>query len=217
MLIAQAPQNQEFPDSLGYLSELDSLTLNNASLTGTISPSLGLLKKLDYLDLGNNYLTGYIPSSLGNLRALQYMFLNDNAFIGQIPDTFTTLTKLSNLSISNNCFDDKPLSGVVLLGTDIEDVNSSHGPKCNPPTSSIIATPTSSPTPAPSSSSSSSGLSTGAIAGIAAAGGVVLIGALVGLFMYLRNKRVNGSKGGLGGEGAYVGVDDNIRPAGPQS
>ncbi|KAJ3328513.1 hypothetical protein HDU76_009831 [Blyttiomyces sp. JEL0837] len=183
MIIAQAPQNQELPDSLSLLSELDSLTLNNASLSGSIPYSLGQLTKLDYLDLGNNFLTGNIPDSLGDLVALEYLYLQDNALTGRVPKSFNNLEKLKHLNVKQNCLLNNPFLEVSLPFTSIED-DYVDGPKCKPGTTSL-ATPTSTPTPTPSpaqKSSSSPRLSTKATAGIRVASGLLIIGALVGLF-----------------------------------
>jgi Leucine-rich repeat (LRR) protein len=57
-------------ESLGNLSNLESLYLNNNQLSGSIPESLGKLSSLEVLYLYDNQLSGYIPKSLGKLSNL---------------------------------------------------------------------------------------------------------------------------------------------------
>ncbi|KAJ3328511.1 hypothetical protein HDU76_009829 [Blyttiomyces sp. JEL0837] len=169
----RAPTPGPIPDALASLTELTDLNLFNASLTGSIPSWLGNLTNLQSLDLASNLLKGTIPDSLGNLGNLTEMWLYDNALTGRVPSTFSKLKKLTTLHIEQNCFDSDPLLGVSIPSAAIS-VDSTHGPKCNVPS----ASPT--PTPTPSQKSASSPrLSTKAFA----ASGLLVMGALVGLFM----------------------------------
>ncbi|KAJ0042823.1 hypothetical protein Pint_18879 [Pistacia integerrima] len=59
--------------SIGNLTNLQIVLLQNNNITGRIPAEIGRLKKLHTLDLSNNFFTGEIPFFLGNLRSLQYI------------------------------------------------------------------------------------------------------------------------------------------------
>ena len=74
------------PDTLGGLTGLREIYLNNNQLTGTIPDTLGNLSNLTRINLHQNQLTGAIPTELNRLTALQRLFLHDNQLTGSIPD-----------------------------------------------------------------------------------------------------------------------------------
>ena len=82
------------PSSLGNLTNLTFLGLDNNQLTGSIPSSLGNLTNLTHLWLSSNQLTGSIPSSLGNLTNLAYLDLSSNQLTGSIPSSLGNLTNL---------------------------------------------------------------------------------------------------------------------------
>ncbi len=78
------------------------LELDEAGVSGTISPSLGGLSELTHLDLFRNDFTGPIPPELGNLSSLEVMDLNSNELSGTIPVELSNLTNLLRLNLANN-------------------------------------------------------------------------------------------------------------------
>ena len=77
---------------------------NLLDLTGTLPSSLGTLTSLQYLVLNNNGLSGTIPDSLGFLTALIGLYLSSNSFKGIIPSTLSTMSSLKYLNLDNNLF-----------------------------------------------------------------------------------------------------------------
>ncbi|CAJ2669235.1 unnamed protein product [Trifolium pratense] len=71
--------------SIGNLTNLQIVLLQNNNITGSIPSELGKLPKLQTLDLSNNFFGGDIPPSLGHLRSLQYFDLSYNNLSGPVP------------------------------------------------------------------------------------------------------------------------------------
>ncbi|CAK9326373.1 unnamed protein product [Citrullus colocynthis] len=88
--------------TIGNLTNLQIVLLQNNNITGPIPPELGRLSKLQTLDLSNNFFTGEIPSPLGHLRSLQYLRLNNNSLSGVIPMSLANMTQLAFLDVSYN-------------------------------------------------------------------------------------------------------------------
>uniref|UniRef100_A0A7N0ZYW6 non-specific serine/threonine protein kinase n=1 Tax=Kalanchoe fedtschenkoi TaxID=63787 RepID=A0A7N0ZYW6_KALFE len=88
--------------SIGNLTYLQTVLLQNNNISGPIPPQVGRLSKLLTLDLSNNSFTGELPSSLSNLQNLQYMRLNNNSLSGAIPESLANMTKLALLDLSYN-------------------------------------------------------------------------------------------------------------------
>ncbi|KAF8020581.1 hypothetical protein BT93_G1116 [Corymbia citriodora subsp. variegata] len=88
--------------SIGNLTNLQIMLLQNNNITGPLPPELGRLSKLRTLDLSNNFFTGEIPSSLGHLKSLQYMRLNNNSLSGAFPSALANMTQLAFLDLSYN-------------------------------------------------------------------------------------------------------------------
>ncbi|XP_057769871.1 protein NSP-INTERACTING KINASE 1-like [Salvia miltiorrhiza] len=88
--------------SIGNLTNLQIILLQNNNITGPIPSELGRLLKLQTLDLSNNLFRGSIPPALGHLKILQYMRLNNNSLFGEIPMSLTNLTQLSLVDLSYN-------------------------------------------------------------------------------------------------------------------
>ncbi|KAG0486562.1 hypothetical protein HPP92_008657 [Vanilla planifolia] len=78
--------------SIGNLSNLEIVLLQNNEISGSITKEIGKLKKLRTLDLSCNHFSGEIPTSLGQLRNLQYLF----------PESLANITELSFLDLSFN-------------------------------------------------------------------------------------------------------------------
>ncbi|KAH6791889.1 NSP-interacting kinase 1 [Perilla frutescens var. hirtella] len=88
--------------SIGNLTNLQIILLQNNNISGQIPAELGRLLKLETLDLSNNLFTGSVPPSLGHLTSLQYMRLNNNSLSGEIPMSLANMTRLSLLDLSYN-------------------------------------------------------------------------------------------------------------------
>ncbi|KAF5748889.1 putative BRASSINOSTEROID INSENSITIVE 1-associated receptor kinase 1 precursor [Tripterygium wilfordii] len=88
--------------SIGNLTNLQIVLLQNNNITGPIPSELGKLLKLRTLDLSSNFFTGEVPSSLGLLRNLQYMRLNNNSLSGTFPMSLANMTQLAFLDLSFN-------------------------------------------------------------------------------------------------------------------
>jgi Leucine-rich repeat (LRR) protein len=71
--------------SIGELTHLHTLLLQNNQLTGPIPSELGQLSELETLDLSGNRFSGEIPASLGFLTHLNYLRLSRNLLSGQVP------------------------------------------------------------------------------------------------------------------------------------
>ncbi|KAJ4823167.1 hypothetical protein Tsubulata_019218 [Turnera subulata] len=95
--------------SIGNLSHLRTMLLQNNELSGPIPAEIGTLSELQTLDLSGNQLGGGIPASLGLLTHLSYLKLSRNKLSGQIPRLVANLTGLSYLDLSfNNLSGPKP-------------------------------------------------------------------------------------------------------------
>ncbi|XP_004507264.1 protein NSP-INTERACTING KINASE 1-like [Cicer arietinum] len=88
--------------SIGNLTNLQTIVLQNNNITGPIPSELGKLFKLQTLDLSDNFFNGEIPHSLGHLRNLQYLRLNNNSFSGECPNSLANMAQLAFLDLSFN-------------------------------------------------------------------------------------------------------------------
>nr|XP_043614632.1 protein NSP-INTERACTING KINASE 1-like isoform X1 [Erigeron canadensis] len=88
--------------SIGNLTNLQIVLLQNNNITGRIPKEIGKLKMLQTLDLSDNHFTNEIPSSLGHLTFLQYMRLNNNTLSGPIPESVVNMTQLAFVDLSYN-------------------------------------------------------------------------------------------------------------------
>ncbi|KAF5794174.1 putative protein kinase RLK-Pelle-LRR-II family [Helianthus annuus] len=88
--------------SIGNLTNLQTVLLQNNRILGPLPVELGRLPKLQTLDLSNNMLTGEIPPSLANIKTLQYLRLNNNTLTGPIPQPLANMTQLTFLDLSYN-------------------------------------------------------------------------------------------------------------------
>ncbi|XP_022945478.1 protein NSP-INTERACTING KINASE 1-like isoform X3 [Cucurbita moschata] len=88
--------------SIGNLTNLQSVLLQDNNISGTIPMELGNIPSLDTLDLSSNGFHGEIPISLSNLKSLQYLRLNNNSLSGAIPSSLANMTQLALLDLSFN-------------------------------------------------------------------------------------------------------------------
>ncbi|KAG9137827.1 hypothetical protein Leryth_022287 [Lithospermum erythrorhizon] len=88
--------------SIGNLTYLQTMLLQNNMISGPIPPEIGKLLELRTLDISGNQLDGEIPSSLGSLTRLSYLRLSRNKLSGHIPRSVANLSGLSFLDFSFN-------------------------------------------------------------------------------------------------------------------
>ncbi|XP_021724024.1 polygalacturonase inhibitor 1-like [Chenopodium quinoa] len=90
------------PSTIGKLTKLLILDINNNSMSGPIPKELGRLKKLEQLFITSNKFSGYIPPDLSRLSNLVYLHLFGNKLTGSIPASFGSFnTNLSLLLYDN--------------------------------------------------------------------------------------------------------------------
>ncbi|XP_060674047.1 LRR receptor-like serine/threonine-protein kinase EFR [Ziziphus jujuba] len=80
------------------------LVLNLASLklAGSIPPSIGNLTHLTGINLENNSFHGEIPQEMGHLLQLRHLNLMNNSFVGKIPTNMTHCKELSVFRVYGN-------------------------------------------------------------------------------------------------------------------
>ncbi|KAG2729503.1 hypothetical protein I3760_01G253200 [Carya illinoinensis] len=104
-------ENQIFgsiPPDIGNLSSLIFLDMTSNLLNGTIAKEIDQLSSLEQLGLSQNMFTGVIPSALGRVAHLGLLDLSHNKFSGEIPTSLGDLILLSYLFLNNNL-----LSGTI--------------------------------------------------------------------------------------------------------
>ncbi|XP_022726981.1 protein NSP-INTERACTING KINASE 1-like [Durio zibethinus] len=88
--------------SIGNLTNIQIVLLQNNNISGDIPFEIGSLSKLQTLDLSNNTFSGQIPSTLSHLNSLQYLRLADNNLSREIPASLANLTQLNLMDLSFN-------------------------------------------------------------------------------------------------------------------
>ncbi|CAH9140371.1 unnamed protein product, partial [Cuscuta epithymum] len=89
------------------LDALETLHLENNSLTGPIPPGLGHLPNLKHLNLSNNHFTGSIPSPLGRFHPSSFGG-NNNLFLSHRHPIITTTTTTTSLDLAGDLPDPDP-------------------------------------------------------------------------------------------------------------
>ncbi|KAF1890088.1 hypothetical protein Lal_00025420 [Lupinus albus] len=88
--------------SIGNLTNLQTVLMQDNNITGPIPSDIGKLQKLQTLDLSDNFFIGQLPDSLSNMKGLHYLRLNNNSLSGTIPSSLANMTQLAFLDISYN-------------------------------------------------------------------------------------------------------------------
>lgn len=91
-------------NSIGQLSQVVELFLDDNELTGFIPSEMGLLANATYISLGFNKLEGMIPTSFGMLSTLERLDLQDNSLSGEIPKELGNIKSLKMIRLEGNQF-----------------------------------------------------------------------------------------------------------------
>jgi Leucine-rich repeat (LRR) protein len=88
--------------SIGNLTNLEIILLQNNNINGRIPAEIARLTKLKTLDLSSNQISGEIPAAVSRLTNLQYLRLNNNTLSGAFPASSANLSHLVFLDLSYN-------------------------------------------------------------------------------------------------------------------
>ncbi|XP_057463168.1 probable LRR receptor-like serine/threonine-protein kinase At3g47570 [Actinidia eriantha] len=88
--------------SIGNLSFLEFIFLQDNHFQGNIPPELSRLFRLRHLNLSENFLQGEIPANLSHCPDLNVMELIFNNLVGKIPASLGSLSKLTSLALFSN-------------------------------------------------------------------------------------------------------------------
>ncbi|XP_014519431.1 probable LRR receptor-like serine/threonine-protein kinase At3g47570 isoform X2 [Vigna radiata var. radiata] len=92
----------KIPATIGNLTNLTFLAMENNNLGGNIPTTFVKFQKMQKLNLGSNKLSGELGAHIGNLTQLFDLKLGDNLFEGNIPPSIGNCQKLQYLDISRN-------------------------------------------------------------------------------------------------------------------
>ena len=82
---------------------IQSISLKNRGLTGSLPHSIGNFRSLTLFDISSNHIHGNIPDSVVNLRAgISSISLNANNLTGTIPAAIGQLVYLTSLRLHDN-------------------------------------------------------------------------------------------------------------------
>ncbi|MBR1927323.1 MAG: Ig-like domain-containing protein, partial [Bacteroidales bacterium] len=81
------------PSSIGAMTSLNYLQLNEINLSGTLPTAIGSLTDLTWLCLSGNNLSGSVPVSYSSLVNLDYMDLSGNKLSGTLPSSLANINK----------------------------------------------------------------------------------------------------------------------------
>ncbi|XP_010939071.1 receptor kinase-like protein Xa21 [Elaeis guineensis] len=92
------------PPSIGNLTFLQKLILDNNNFNNKIPPELGRLRRLKYLNLSGNSFQGAFPMNLTHCSKLRTLSLFSNQLVGNVPVEIDSLSTLNVLYLGNNSF-----------------------------------------------------------------------------------------------------------------
>lgn len=89
-------------DTIGGLSSIEYLYLDENKFDGTLPETIGQLVELKSLNLDDNEIYGPIPHTVGGLTEIEYLSAKGNTISGGIPSHMRLLTKLKSLNLADN-------------------------------------------------------------------------------------------------------------------
>ncbi len=107
---------------LNNSGNVESLSLSNNNLKGTIPPQIGNLTSLKTLYINSNELPGIIPQEFYNLTNLETIGLSNNQLEGEIGSNIINLNKLIDVDLSSNILTGQIPTGIYDL-TNLERIN----------------------------------------------------------------------------------------------
>ena len=90
------------PPSIGNLTSLTGINLQNNSFYGEIPQEMGRLQRLRHLNLTSNSFGGKLPTNLSYCTTLRVLNVIYNNLIGQIPYHLNSMSKLVYLQLGGN-------------------------------------------------------------------------------------------------------------------
>ncbi|KAL1059820.1 hypothetical protein V6Z11_1Z003900 [Gossypium hirsutum] len=127
-VVGNLSRGNKIPTTIGGLKELQSLSLDDDKLEGSIPSELCHLNKLAFFDLislrqlglDSNMFSSSIPSTLTRLNYLLILYLSSNSLSGPLPIDIGKGKVLTSLDLSNNQFSgphDFSLSNNRIMGS----------------------------------------------------------------------------------------------------
>ncbi|KAL4288696.1 hypothetical protein HN51_056286 [Arachis hypogaea] len=98
----------EIPNSIGYLSGLESLLLDDNAFSGSVPSTMQNCSMLKFIDMGDNQLSDTLPAWIWEMQSLMVLRLRSNKFKGSITQNMCQLSSLIVLDLANNS-----LSGTI--------------------------------------------------------------------------------------------------------
>ncbi|XP_004295505.1 PREDICTED: LRR receptor-like serine/threonine-protein kinase GSO1 [Fragaria vesca subsp. vesca] len=92
------------PPSICEIQYLSIMSLRNNHLSGEFPRAWSLWSEISLVDVTNNNLSGNIPSSMGIPSSLTVLKMSNNNFGGEIPSSLQNCSLLSRIDLSGNNF-----------------------------------------------------------------------------------------------------------------
>ena len=98
------PLTGKLPEELFSLPNLETLSITRTKFMdkAALPSSIGNLTSLTYLQLNDINLSGSLPAELGNLSNLTWLNLGINGFTGTVPPSYSGLVNLENFDLTYN-------------------------------------------------------------------------------------------------------------------
>ena len=98
------PLTGKLPEELFSLPNLETLSITRTKFMdkAALPSSIGNLTSLTYLQLNDINLSGSLPTELGNLSNLTWLNLGINGFTGTVPPSYSGLVNLENFELTYN-------------------------------------------------------------------------------------------------------------------